>query len=472
MFRTMTFAGLAGLLLALGGAVGGVVWPAPLRAESLSSYGTPGLIDMPSATVTRDGTLHWTTSALGGHTRNALQFQITPRLSGVFRYSILQDYLSTGNDLFDRSFDLHYLLRPESQNLPALAVGLRDFGGTGIFGGEYLVVSKHFLNNRLALSGGIGWGRLASHGGFRNPLAFLGDSLETRPGFSGIEETGRVAADRFFRGDAALFGGLSYQLNDRLRLAIEYSSDAYTQEVSRMGFHHRSPLNFGLSYRLSQTLSLNGFVIGGDRAGLGFTYQIDPRRPRMPGGSERDTPALRPRAEIAALGWMLTDLEANRARLSAALADQGLDLQSFAQNGTTAQIVLHNPRYRTGAQALGRAARVMANTLPAEIETFEITLVAGGMPTSRTTLRRADLHALEHAWDGSWQSFVRADIADAPTRLPPDPGAHPRLDWSLLPYFRSALFDPDAPLRMDFGLAANMSYRLASTAPEVGFSSR
>ena len=461
MHCTMSFPGLAPLVLATAGALGAAALPVQARAEGLSSYGTPGLIDMPSATTTDDGTLHWTTSGLTGHTRNALHFQITPRLSGVFRYSILRGYFDPEGDLFDRSFDLHYLLREESQHLPALSFGLRDFGGTGVFGAEYLVASKHLAGDRLVLSGGIGWGRLGSYGGFRNPLAVLGDSLETRPGFSGIEETGRVAVNRFFRGDAALFGGLSYQVNDRLRLAVEYSSDAYTREVSRMGFHHRTPFNFGLSYRVSEKLSLNGFVVGGAQAGLGFTYRIDPRTPRMPGGSERNAPVLRPRAEVAALGWQLADLDTNRSRLATALEAQGLGLQSYAQEGSTARIVLHNPRFRTEAEALGRAARVMANSLPAEIAAFEITLVVGGMPTSRTTLRRADLHALEHAWDGSWQSFVRAEIADAPSRLPPDPGIYPRLDWSLLPYFSTALFDPDAPLRLDLGLAANAAYQLA-----------
>ncbi|MGD9919728.1 MAG: YjbH domain-containing protein [Paenirhodobacter sp.] len=432
----------------------------PARADGISSYGTPGLIDMPSATATDDGLLSWTTSHLTGHTRNSLHFQITPRLSGVFRYSILRDYFTTG-DLKDRSFDLHYMVRDETAHLPALAVGLRDFGGTGIFGAEYLVASKHFMDDRLTVTGGIGWGRLASWGGFRNPLGAIDDRFNHRPGFTGIEETGRVAFNRFFRGEAAFFGGLDYQVNDRLRLALEYSSDAYTEEVARMGFEHRTPLNFGLTYRATQNLTMNAFVIGGAQAGIGFTYVIDPRNPHFPGGIERRSPALLPRAEIAAQGWAPDDIDSTRARLARGLGAQGLAFESYAQEGAHARIVLHNGTYRTDAEALGRAARVMANTLPEGIEAFEITLAAEGLPTTRTTLRRSDLEELEHAWDGSWQSFVRADIADAPGRLPPDPGVYPRLDWSLLPYFSTALFDPDNPLRVDVGAEASAQYRLA-----------
>lgn len=103
----------------------------------------------------------------------------------------------------------------------------------------------------------------------------------------------------------------------------------------------------------------------------------------------------------------------------------------------------------------------MANTLPPEIDAFEVTLTAGGMPTSSTTLRRRDLLELEHAWDGSWQSFVRADISDAPTRLQPDAGVYPDLDYSVLPYFSTAVFDPDAPIRADFGVEGRLQYTLS-----------
>lgn len=424
------------------------------NAEGLSTYGTPGIVDMPSALSSPDGTLSLTSAHLTGHTRNSLQFQITPRLAGVFRYSILRDYFNRAEtpDLFDRSFDLQYQFRHESANFPALAIGLRDFGGTGIFGSEYIVATKH-VGDRFAVSGGIGWGRLGSYGGFSNPFG-----IDTRPTISSINETGRVALNRFFRGDAALFAGISYQYNDRLRLVGEYSSDAYLAETSRMGFDHKTPINIGFNYQSSERLTLNGFIIGGAQAGFGLTYAIDPRSPTFPGGIERNMSPLQPRS---ALNWDDADIDATRTRLSSALQAQGMRLETFKSSGETVQVVLANGRYAHSAQAVGRSARAMANTLPASVEVFEITLVSNGVPTSKTTLRRADLEELEHAWDGSWQSFVRAKIEDAPTRLPPDAGIYPKLDWSLLPYYSVSLFDPDSPFRYDIGASASAKYTIA-----------
>src|SRR6056297_2690080 len=76
--------------------------PLPAMADptvdtTYNSYGYPGLIDMPVASSRPDGELAFTTSSFAGQTRNTLTFQIAPRLSGSFRYSILEnDILRAG----------------------------------------------------------------------------------------------------------------------------------------------------------------------------------------------------------------------------------------------------------------------------------------------------------------------------------------------------------------------------------------
>jgi len=90
-----------------------------------------------------------------------------------------QSLSASKGTLWDRSFDLRYRLVDEGKYRPALAVGLQDFIGTGVYSGEYLVASKT-LTPALTVTGGIGWGRYGSHNGFANPLGGLSSGFNTR----------------------------------------------------------------------------------------------------------------------------------------------------------------------------------------------------------------------------------------------------------------------------------------------------
>ncbi|MEL6690271.1 MAG: YjbH domain-containing protein, partial [Pseudomonadota bacterium] len=149
--------------------------PPSLRAAT-NFYGMPGLIDMPAAHALPDGELQATVSTFAGISRATLTFQITPKLTGAFRYNRFADINLDGFvDYYDRAFDLHYQVLSEDLDgwQPALAVGLRDFVGTGIEAGEYIVASKTFAlpnQGKLRASAGLGWGRLGSYGDIGAPF--------------------------------------------------------------------------------------------------------------------------------------------------------------------------------------------------------------------------------------------------------------------------------------------------------------
>lgn len=228
------------------------------QSYSYNSYGTPGLIDMPTAESAEDAELALSISHFAGSTRNTLSFQITPRLSGSFRYSKIDNY--SGNQaLFDRSFDLRFRFVDEGRYRPSVAVGLQDFIGTGVYSGEYVVATKH-VTPRLTVTGGLGWGRLGSYNGFTNPLGVIDQRFETRPGgFTGTG--GQIESAKWFRGDAAFFGGIAWQATDRLTLKAEYSSDAYPRETSQGLFEPKSPLNFGVDYQLRDNLRMQAYYL-------------------------------------------------------------------------------------------------------------------------------------------------------------------------------------------------------------------
>jgi hypothetical protein len=101
------------------------------EVSALSTYGTPGLVELPTAEVFDDGTLSFGISYSGITLRNTATFQVLPRLQGSFRYSITQDYRPDsplfGGSLYDRSFDTQLQVLEQTSSIPSVAIGLRDF---------------------------------------------------------------------------------------------------------------------------------------------------------------------------------------------------------------------------------------------------------------------------------------------------------------------------------------------------------
>ncbi len=431
------------------------------QAQSVSTYGTPGLLEIPTAEMFDDGSLVFTGAGLKDTGRATMTFQVLPWVHGSFRYSYIQGYDGEIGDRYDRSFDIHFRLREESTNGPAVVVGLRDFGGTGIYAAEYLVATKT-IRDRFKLTGGIGWGRLAGRGSFENPLSLISSRFETRPGSGegGISTTGQLDFGNWFRGDAALFGGASWQYNNRLTFLAEYSPDLYLQEQDRIGFEVKSPINLGVQYKFRNGSQLTTSVLYGTTLGLTYSYFIDPRKTVAPGGQGASPPPLLPPAQVnARTPRNQTDIREN---LQSALQKEGLRLVYLSETEKSVQVGVENKAYGQAAQALGRTARVLANEQPAQTEHFDIALMSNGVPLSAVRVNRDDLYELEHDPDNAWRSFSRAEISDT---IPLVEGgvvtdAYPHFSYRFGPYLNLSFFDPDDPLRYEIGAALGLDYTL------------
>ena len=433
-------------------------------SPALNIHGMPGVIDMPSAEVAPDGALSFTFSSVNQSTvQGTLNFQITPRLSGSFRYSGLDGFHADGRTLYDRSFDLSYQVLDESQFLPAVSVGINDLLGTGIFSSEYVVATKSFMDDRLRLTGGLGWGRLATRGAIGTPF---GDRPPLDFGLGGVPNF-----DQWFRGPVAPFGGVSFELNDKVTLLAEYSSDAYALEESRGIYVQESPFNFGVRYQLTPSTSVSAYYMYGNAIGFQVTAMADPNRAAASSGNEAAPLAVKPRpyrsAQPDAWGteWASDPRVEPGLRniLSATLDKDGLVLEAMSFTASRAEIRITNNRYGSNAQAVGRAARIMSRVFPASVETFVVTLVSHGVPVSSVTLQRSDIEALENA--PAAQMLERVTFSDpAATNsadLTPTPDLYPRFTWSLQPYLTVSLFDPNLPVAADFGLRLAAAYDIA-----------
>ena len=435
----------------------------PSNKNPIGTFGTPGLIDMPIAAPNPDAQLTFATSQFGATTRNTISFQITPRLSGSYRYSILRNLSGPGNDLFDRSFDLQYHLVDEGPTRPAIAIGLRDMLGTGVYASEYIVATKN-IGPGLSVTGGLGWGRLGSRGGFTNPLSVFGGQLKNRPSIT-TTTGGTFNSDVWFRGDAAAFGGLNWQMNDRLSLSAEISSDAYSREVASGIASQNSPLNLGLTYRVFPGIDLSAFYMHGSELGFQLTMGANPKKPPHGATPRPAPPPIRvrhTRMDTGSAAPATSHSSLLHTTLKADLLAQGIRLREIALGQEAVEIRVQNVENRSFAQAIGRSARVLTSAMPSSIENFTIIPVEKGMALGKVSLRRSDLEELEHAPDAAWQSWTRATTADP---LAFEGAMHglnqsPKFSWAVEPYIDTELFDPDNPVRADLGLRAMASFSL------------
>ncbi|GAB5448072.1 YjbH domain-containing protein [Gymnodinialimonas sp.] len=439
---------------------------------TLNSYGLPGLIDMPTANTMPDGELGFTVSTSAAGNRGTLSFQVLPNVTATFRYSGIDLAIAGDRELFfDRSFDLHWQALDEETWgwSPAVAIGIRDIAGTGVYGGEYIVATRHFgARDQVAVTAGLGWGRLGERDGFSNPLGVFDDRFETRPARD-VGNGGTVNFDQFFRGDAAVFGGIEWQATDRLRLQLEYSSDTYTIETADGLIDASSPFNFGATYQISNGIRGGAYVLGGDTFGISLAMTLNPHRPPVPTSSGDPAPrplAVRaPQATPYDTNWVSQPGGAEVLRDSFALLfeDQGLHLDNLTMDAHRATIRVRNSQYNHTSQALGRVLRAMSAALPPSVEVFEVIFVVEGIDTTRVRISRTDLELLEFDPGGAELALAVAEVEDA--RSVADPVGlevtvpRSRFTWGIGPYLEGSIFDPDNPILLNGGIQAQAEYR-------------
>jgi hypothetical protein len=184
-------------------------------------------------------------------------------------------------DYKDKGFNFKIRIKEEGL-LPAIAIGINDIGGTGLYSSEYIVAS-YGINN-LDLHLGIGWGSLnGSKNNFKNPFTFLGDNFSTRQVFT-PDSTGQFSADSFFSGEkVSPFFGLSYALNQNILIKIENDStlasgkDKNFFSSNEIGYEKaKSSFSFGLDYKINTNFTIGIAQERGNFISLRFIYKNNP----------------------------------------------------------------------------------------------------------------------------------------------------------------------------------------------------
>ena len=260
---------------------------------------------------------------------------------------------------------MHYLLYKEKNIFPSIALGVRDFIGTGLYSGEYVVATKS-LGEKLRFSAGIGWGRFAGKNSFGNIFGIRNRVIED------AGRGGTLNVKRFFSGENSPFLSVSYRLNKKIQLISELSSDSYGQETSSpKGFTRKTDLNLGLKYSFDPSMSVLFSLMHGNSLGLTVNMGINPRNSPYGSGIE---PAPMP---ILKTKLPSKDLKSERQVFSESqrlLALEGIELKELRMSTDEINVNVVNRRYLNQSQMIGRVVRILSLTSPSGIKSFRINL--------------------------------------------------------------------------------------------------
>nr|WP_245185530.1 YjbH domain-containing protein [Falsiroseomonas frigidaquae] len=411
-----------------------------------SSYGGVGLIEMRNARFRPDGVVEAGSSLRHQRRFHFLNWQALPWLETSFRLAERLDGTSGAGMTTDRSFDVKLRLLTESDWVPAVAVGLQDFIGTGLYSGEYVVASKRFGNWDATL--GIGWGRLGTGDDLGNPLTSLSPRFEDRP--RDVGEGGSINTFPFFRGEqAAVFGGLEYSLPELwtpfggiegLRAKVEYSGDALRDErggwparTTGLRGEARSRLNYGLHWS-------NGWL----DAGLDWVHGTD----LLFRLSARFDPDRVPeRAALPALGARPVSPPAPEAAMREALRRAGFRPVAVEIAGAEARIAVAGGRQRRLAGAAGRVLRAVQPHLPRGFERLRLSWRQAGVEVARLTLPRRAMEAASRGDGSAEELFFASTLEPAGADRFGLMGGGSGFAWGAEPRLSVLLGDPSRTLR-------------------------
>ena len=465
-FRLTLLASISSLF-PLAAAAAGQWEPFP-TTQFVNDFGGVGLIQTPTARFAPDGQLHLGGSRVYPYERYFVTLQATSWLEATLRYSSVANLLYSNVPEFsgdqsykDRGLDAKLKLFDEGKIRPALAIGARDFLGTGLFSSEYIVLNKS--GGPFDTSFGIGWGNMGSRGHIKNPARLISERFRDRGEFTA---GGGTLNNAYFKGErVAFFGGIKYETPIRGLVAkVEYDPNDYQSEALGNRFDVDSPVNVGLDYRLRSWLHIGASFERGNRFGLKLalttnlhsrsqTPKIDPPAPPVRATGEavaRDVtttvPAAGPSSAPQAAPPPTASATVDNDALVKALSLQGAGLYAADFEPNRATLYVAQTRYRNIATGLGRIARAAFSVLPESYGAVTVVFVEGGVETMATTVYRGDLEKALTPRGSTDELFVRTQFSPAPLALDQAnyiPDSKPGFYYSIRPGLRTTLGRPE-----------------------------
>ena len=421
------------------------------NATSVGNFGLPGVVDLPTGYSLPDGELVFTQQVHDTLARSGISFQALPRLGLAFRYN---GHGKNGGEAFgrinhDRSFDAHLKILEERTYLPAIAIGLRDFIGTGWYSSEYIVGSKSF--GPVDFSLGIGFGRLSGKNSFENPLANLSSRFKNRePNDRGMG--GTFGTINWFHGPTSLFGGVNYNVDKKFVLSAEYTADDMSEESKYLV--SKSNWNFGGTYKLNNTFDISTQYLHGTTFSIRADMVINPKRPIYGAGLElAPVPMLDRSIEKNEV------LKTNESLIRKVLEYDEFEIIEIEENENTLKIDLENRKFRSVSQAVGRVTSTLQRFSNKKIKHAIVVFHRKGLQVASYKIA---LDTVSQQQVATYQIYAnKAAIKATDVKITSKQKIiGERLTWGIGPYFTHRFFNPDLPLSAETGLEVSLGYKI------------
>ncbi|EIO3964729.1 YjbH domain-containing protein [Vibrio parahaemolyticus] len=450
-----------------------IPFEAPPLKPSQMDYGGVGLMQMPTGRMAPEGEFNFSVTSNNEYLFYNATIQVMPWAEATIRYTIVDGLpyctdprFCGDNEYTDKGIDFKFRLLEESQYVPEVSFGIRDFAGTGLFDSEYFAATKQYSNKNLGtfdFTLGIGWGSLGSRGNITNPACKISDRFCNRP--DDYQLTGGTTNyDRFFKGPAALFGGIEYQtLHEPLRFKVEYDSNDYSGDFpvvqGGIDMTPHTPWNFGALYRVG----IADFRLSYERgdtlvAGLTLSTNFND----MP-SFWRDTPTPEVKdnqpEELSDVDWERVTEDLDKIA--------GYKQTQVFVNGNTVSVVGEQKKYRDRNEAHEKAAAVLYNEMPTHIDTYTINERSRGLIGEQTIISKDKYR------DFAEVNYITPAIEDATSTSSEKPKGKPayddfeRFDWGFAPKLVQTLGNAEDFYLFSVGLSGNASYWLTDNL-EIG----
>lgn len=434
---------------------------------SQMDFGGVGLMQMPTGRMADEGEFSVNGTVNNEYQWYSVSLQLMPWLESTIRYTIVDDLLYSNDPSFsgdtkytDKGIDFKLRLIEEGRYLPEVSVGVRDFGGTGLFDGEFVAATKRFGNLDLTL--GMGWGYIGQSGNVTNPFCKASDKYCTRPtDYKG--SGGMVDFDRWFRGPAAIYGGFEYQTPyKQLRLKVEYDSNDYSQDYparrADIEMTQHTPWNVGIVYQLGGWGDARLSYERGDTVVAGITLATNFNELA---GFWKDEPLPEPRPSA-----VQTLDEVNWAEIS-----QQLESNAGYQNNQILikdynEVVVYGEqvKYRDRDRAEEKAVAILANQLPEEIATYHVIETKESLSVAATEMNSAQFKSFHNQESiGASSEDAKQDREVESTKAVIYFDGRERLDYSLSPHLSQSFGSAESFYLYSIGIDAAASYWLTDS---------